>query len=127
MTDYMKEISEFEFVVDEHGEFIGPEGNSHETKAEAMYYGQLGGCGCGSPQCVHKFIIDILSKQNPKTKMLDYELITSHIEDNHDEAYQFIMHMLGEKHLVEHGGSVYGSWLTPRGEQFVEIGPVEEE
>jgi hypothetical protein len=36
-------------------------------------------------------------------------------------AAELIAHILNDRDLLKHGGSVYGSWLTPRGEQFIEV------
>jgi len=37
-------------------------------------------------------------------------------------AAEFIAHFLDQRGLTEHGGSVYGSWLTEDGYDFINAG-----
>ena len=41
-----------------------------------------------------------------------------------DGSAYFIAYALENFNLTEHGGEVGGSWLTDRGKQFLEIGPM---
>ena len=125
MDEYTKKISRFEFVRDpENGCLIGPDECHYETEAEAMYYGQLGLCGCGRPQDVHAFLIRCLATRSEEHGILDLKKIKALISEKPEIVAEFVGHFICDKHLTEHGGSVYGSWLTERGKQVLEIGPM---
>ena len=115
----------FNFVVDdETGMFIGPDDCHYKTKAEAIYYGRMGLCGCGSPSEISKFLIDCLVFN--ENNIIDLEKLKLKVKENPDLVAEFILHFLNSVDILEHGGSVYGSWITDFGKQVIEIGPVEE-
>ena len=119
------------FPIDpENGMLLGPTGCHCEDdeKPSAMYYGQLDLCGCGSPRCVHKLMVDC-AKTFEDDLMYDPMLgrvngIEQIVKDRPEIVAEFIAHFLNQKDILEHGGSVYSSWLTERGKQFIEIGPM---
>jgi len=128
MSTYLDDTSRFEFKRDEsNGMMIGPDGCHYDTEAEAMYFGQTVGCGCGNPEEVHQFLINCSSAFDRDEKGWGYHSGIDEIKDvissNLDICAEFIGHYLNDAHIAEHGGSVFGSWLTERGKQFVEIGP----
>ena len=104
-----------------NGMVVGPDGCHHDTEAEAMYY-SLGLCGCGSPDEVHQMLIDVL-KCIDTGKRLD--AVVELIKQKPDIVAEFIGHFLEDKGMTEHGSSVYGSWLSERGKQFIDIGPID--
>jgi hypothetical protein len=121
----LKEQEVFEFKVDESsGRIIGHDDCHYDSKAEAMYFGQLELCGCGNPDDVHRLIIEC-SKMFEGDKKKGIDGIMELVKSEPKVASEFIAHFLEQKNLTEHGGSVYGSWLTDRGKQFIEIGPME--
>lgn len=103
-----------------NGCLIGPDGCHYDTEADAMYSGVLGLCGCGDPEAVHRLLIDCLRAHvglgNP------VERIEKIVRSNPEIVAEFIGHFLGSKGLTDHGSSVYGAWLTKRGEQVIEVG-----
>lgn len=128
MSDYYQRTHRFDFEAntDENGNITGPHGTVYNTKAGAMYYAQAKLCGCGDPEGVYRFMMDILSTDRDNSNILDFAEIESIIKNNTDIAAQFILHCMGNMDLIEHGGSVRGSWKTPRGEQFIEVGPLDD-
>lgn len=109
----------------ENGMVIGPDNCHYETEAEAMYF-SLDLCGCGCPENVHEFLIDCAKAVQAGTETRKYDsimAIEALIKNKPDVVAEFIGHFLSSKELTEHGSSVYGSWLTERGKQFVAIGP----
>lgn len=127
-NDLSTKQARFYFKTDpDNGCVIGPEGCHYDTEAEAMYFDQLGLCGCGEPEEVHKFLVLACGYFDRDKHGFEAPYPVSKIADlvraNPDIAAEFIGHFLDKKHLLEHGGSVYGAWLTERGKQFVEIGP----
>jgi hypothetical protein len=108
-----------------------------------FYYENLKFCGCGSPWTTLKFIKDFLNTIKQKTdnyKKKDYdknsekyyEEYQSNIRnifefqnksendnffsDSQDGIIQFVLYYLNKIEILEHGGSVGGSWLTEHGE-----------
>lgn len=69
-------------------------------------------CGCGDPQAGRELVHRILSLaplyENERYKEAEGLCGT-------DAAFQIIMGLLSHADLLEHGSSLYGSWLTDRG------------
>jgi hypothetical protein len=132
MSDYMKRTGRFEFKRDPENEMlIGPAGCHYENERQAMYFDQLGFCGCGNPADQHVFVAKCLEAfDREKTGWepgTGLDKIAALVIENPEEAAYFIAYALDKVDLIEHGGSVGGSWLTDRGKQFLEIGPMTEE
>lgn len=105
------------------GDFIAPDGVHYDDPQELMYHWGLGLCGCGRPHDVHQILIDCLKCFDEGDGINDIAKI---VTERPKAAAEFIAHFLDQRSLTEHGGSVYGSWLTDLGEQFIEIGPMED-
>lgn len=77
-----------------------------------MFYGEseLGLCGCGNPEHAWQLIASLLNLapfyEHPDAVT---ELIGQH------GAYHIVLSALTRADLIEHGGSIGGSWLTPKG------------
>lgn len=105
---------------------VTPGGVHFESEDEALYY-MVVGCDCGHPWDVQSFIVDCLRSFGSPEKIyagarppgIDgvEKLVLAHPR----AAAEFISHILNDRDLLEHGGSVFGSWLTPRGQQFIEV------
>ena len=133
MSDhYKRRYGRFEFKRDPQNDMlVGPDGCHHHTERSAMYYGQIGFCGCGDPYSAHEFAIKCLSAFDrdkvgfgPGTGI---DVIKALVEADSEQAAYFIAYTLDKCALTEHGGGVGGSWLTDRGRQFLEIGPMGED
>lgn len=129
MNDYMKRISKFEFKTDpDNGMLIGPKGCHYNSEAEAMYYDQIGLCGCGRPEDVHKFLLDCMSANNDHyTNLIDHKKVIELIKAKPEVVAEFVLHFLDDREITEHGSSVYGSWLTERGKQVLNVGVMNED
>ena len=98
-----------------------------KEKFEEYYFSKIGMCGCGSPNDVKNFIYDLLKNHKDyKDELIDYEKMKSkRIEIirsvDTDVIFEFIFHVFENANLLEHGGSVYGSWFTPDGEEFLTL------
>jgi len=129
MNDYMKRTSRFEFVKDpDNGMLIGPEGSHYDNEAEAIYFDQIRLCGCGCPRDVHKFLLECMaSNSDSHPNLIDHKKVVELIKANPEVVAEFVLHFLDDRDLTEHGGSVYGSWLTERGKQALEVGAIDED
>lgn len=126
MSDWRIDKARFVFNRDaSNGMLVGPDGCHYDTEAQAMYF-NLGLCGCGNPEEVHKLLIDCLSQfvmpEGDWSKRGGMETIEAIVKARPEIAAEFVAHFLSQAHLTEHGGSVGGSWLTDRGKQFLEVG-----
>ncbi len=94
-------------------------------------------CGCGSPETSVRFVYDILKTIDTRWKQ-SHPLSIFHASDRpaldaiwkeHRGAMKallptegieyFVLYVLTEWDLLEHGGSVGGSWLTDKGKDVL--------
>jgi hypothetical protein len=129
-----KSYEEWDFPIDHgNGMLLGPTGChcDENTKSNQMYYGQLGLCGCGDPEAVHAMLIICAEQfdrgENNLSHFNGVDGIKKIVIENIDVVSEFIAHFLDQKDIIEHGGSVYGSWLTGRGRQFIQLGPMNDD
>lgn len=91
----------------------------YENLAELRWYEELKFCGCGCPEEVQQYIASILRAHKERS---DSSWAKNNIREaiNKPEmAELFILYTLDAMDLLEHGGSVGGSWLTKKGEQMM--------
>lgn len=118
-----------------NGALIGPDGCHYPNEHQAAHFGLLHLCGCGMPEEAFNFCRDVLAcfdrrgcHDNPPTKeWIDAEAaVEAIIKARPSEAAHVLAHLLTHLDLLEHGGSVSGSWLTDDGERIVDLGPATE-
>lgn len=124
---YTERTAPFKFERADNGFLVGMDGCHYTNEADAFYYGQLKLCGCGNPDQVHKLLLDCAKCFATSPSHENIENIEKIIKDNTGVVAEFIAHFLDDKELTEHGGSVYGSWLTGRGKQFIDAGILKDE
>lgn len=81
-----------------------------------VFYMELHQCGCGDPDETWNLIHEILS-------------LAPFFEDGrhqqvHDllgRSHGFVLNVLTDAELLEHGGSVGGSWITDKGRWLLEV------
>ena len=98
------------------GNYIDQDNCSWESPEQWLFGDIIGGCMCGSSDKLTKDtweVLDYFSKpfekrgvENPIQESLTKELIA---------------HILDDKELLEHGGSIFGSWLTEEGKNVYNI------
>lgn len=75
-------------------------------------------CGCGNPDVVVDAMLDYLTRveagpqawgENPQ------------IRDDHHLADLLLAYLADNRHLTEHGGGIYGVWLTHEGKRWLEL------
>ena len=70
---------------------------------------ELGICGCGMPDETYKAVFEMLKRARDKGKLIES-----------DSPYElFMAYTLDHLELLEHGSSIYGSWLTEKGEKMI--------
>lgn len=84
------------------------------------FFGEVFGfCGCGCLSMSIKFVRDILnSYEDREEDNLSPYLNFDKAKEvcGNDNITDFMLHWLDSMELTEHGSSVYGSWLTEKGE-----------
>lgn len=119
-----------------NGLLIGPDDCHYSNEHQAAHYGLLGLCGCGQPEDAYNFCRDALAcfdrrgcNDDPPTR--DWinagEALEKLIKSQPEAAAHVFAHFLNHLKLLEHGGSVGGSWLTKDGARIIDIGPVTDE
>lgn len=119
-----------------NGMLIGPDGCHYENEHQAAHYGLLHLCGCGCPEEAYNFCRDVLASfdrrgvhdEPPTREWVNAEdAVEKLIKERHADAAHVLSHLLTHLDLLEHGGSVGGSWLTKNGERIVDMEPATEE
>jgi hypothetical protein len=92
------------------GMYIDQDGLSWDTRAEWLWMGLMGGCGCGQADEFGERAVKLLK-----------HFATPHMERDHsiydNDFYELMAHWFDSLELIEHGGIVTGSWLTEKGDQ----------
>lgn len=113
-----------------NGMLIGPDGAHYENEHQACHYALLKLCGCGSPEDAYNFCRDVLACFDRRGKgdwIQAEDAVAAIIKERPGDAAHVIAHLLTHLDLLEHGGSVGGSWLTDNGARIVDLGPMTEE
>lgn len=88
---------------------------TYDSPADALWFSVLGACGCGNSEELRQQvwqIFEIFATDNDfKKRDPLYKSLTAEI----------LCHWLDSKKLIEHGSSIYGSWLNPKGRELYEF------
>ncbi|MFR2887914.1 MAG: hypothetical protein ACLTDM_06960 [Clostridium butyricum] len=110
-----------------------------------VYYDELNFCGCGSPSDTLYVIKNVLKTHKNRHDRFDYADYSEKVNEYYDlykhefqkalnlndeycendfytneGVYQIVLNVLNNANLMEHGSSIGGSWLTKKGEEFLE-------
>ncbi|MDX3324777.1 hypothetical protein PV405_08860 [Streptomyces sp. ME02-6979-3A] len=81
-----------------------------------IFYVDLGLCGCGNPEDAYTLVRDLLALhplyEDQRWKQAE-ELTGG------GAVHHVVMSTLDTADLIEHGSSINGSWLTPKGAWFL--------
>lgn len=88
-------------------------------------------CGCGSPEDTYECIRQLLTiRQGSMTDKLNYQdeivnyktALNINIEDDMQNGLlQFMMYILDDCGILQHGNNIGGCWLTEEGEMLLTI------
>ncbi len=112
-----------------NGMLVGPDGAHYENEKQVFHFSVLGMCGCGDPEGAYNFLLNVLKLADRRAKQADGWVdleaeVAAALRNDPDMAAHVLLHFLTERDVIEHGGSVGGSWLTDLGTQLVDAGPV---
>ena len=71
---------------------------------------ELGICEFGNPKMVYRLIHVVMK-----------EILESSVKVNdHVGYYNYMIYQLNEQGFLEHGSSIFGSWITEKGKKLIE-------
>ena len=114
---------------------LGTQPDRRSPGGQAAHFGLLHLCGCGCPDDAYNFCrgaLDCFDRRGahttpPTRDWINAEdALTALIQKQPNIAAHVLAHLLSHLDLLEHGGSVGGSWLTPDGERIIDMGPMTE-
>lgn len=100
---------------------------------EKLVFSDLGICGCGTPEETIEMIVEYLKhnieyknkykieKDFDKVYKEDKEWEERFIEENKELLFLFMLYILDDKEFMEHGTSVYSSWVIKKGEKLISL------
>lgn len=105
-----------------------------DIKSEFKYY-YLGLCGCGSPELVCMNILTLLKSIDARLgrdgdkgallfKNYGVDVLSSWVineSGNEDWCKYMVLYSLTDNGFLEHGTSIFTSWVTDRGKDFIYI------
>lgn len=102
---------------------MSPEPTVRDTDWErchlyALFADNITGCGCNQPETAYYLVRNIL---NLTPFHDDGNWLKAQALIGSDGAFQIIIGLLSNLDLMEHGGSMGGSWITPKGEYIREL------
>jgi hypothetical protein len=97
---------------------IGVSPSRYESLVERRWIDEMKFCGCGNPEDAQDYLRRILAAH--KAKSDDYKAVERVILAEPEKAALIIYYLLDAMGLTEHGGSVYGSWLSDKGQRLLE-------
>lgn len=106
-----------------------------------LFYSELNFCGCGNPEDAYDLVGTVLGllEENREQDDADPEKFafypdsarmkrgkafreaTKEYIGGNDGTFNLIMYLLGHVDLTEHGGSIYGSWITKKGRHYLSL------
>lgn len=95
----------------------------YPNEVQRFYYEELNWCGCGCPGEVLTFMRDVLQAINNRSENWTDETNAKIFElVPRDTALgTSYLYMLDAHGLLEHGGSIGGSWLTDKGKDILKM------
>lgn len=92
----------------EDGLWVDEEDAAYDSKQSYLLEGVLGFCSCGDRRGILKYVRDMLLR----IEQQDWKSLT-------ELPYIFFVQWANDKDFADHGTSIIGSWLTPRGEELL--------
>ena len=91
-----------------------------------IIFGDLCLCGCGEPEATLQMILEYLNLEKIyRNDDMEYEvykdLKEEFIENYKEYLFLYMLYVLNENEILDHGSSVYASWLTDKGKRLLEL------
>lgn len=92
-----------------------PEPNKDIDDVDGLVTTELGWCGCGNPEDVDEMMLRFLDSFTRRDDTNYEHCILPDENDPWRHAWMLLAYIADDLHWTEHGGSIYGSWLTENG------------
>lgn len=106
----------------ENDEIVADVFKARRKKDAHEIWEKLGICGCGDPEAVRAWLVRVLSvlklSDEPRPG-LDATFAAFGLTKEQPELFQAVHSWLDVAGITEHGGSIYGAYLTEGGEDFL--------
>jgi hypothetical protein len=113
-------------VIDAEHWAQGPDGCDYDNIKDYILTGLLGFCGCGMPEEALKWLRGCLADIEHRTEVewkqsppVYQGRIYARMEPLPRGVEYLLWYWMDKLELIEHGGSVGGSWLTERGKHLL--------
>lgn len=97
--------------------YEAPDGAMYDSPEMYFWTGVLGGCGCGTSDELAEMAYKLLEHFGTPHEERTFQFY----KDDDHLAYEAIAHWIDHKELIEHGSSVYGSWLSEKGKELLAV------
>jgi len=111
-----------------NGMLVGPDDCHYANEHQINHFALLKMCGCGVPEDAYNFCRKILECYDARDTARwlgngGEVAVKKIIIDDPETAAHVMSHFFTHLKLLEHGGSVGGSWLTDAGKRIVDMPP----
>lgn len=94
------------------------------SEVRAIFFDDFGFCGCGSPESAAEYLLAGLAALKARSDSdwsdaAQDECNKFFPEYGRKAPEVFSLYLLDKAELIEHGGSISGSWLTEKGIEFL--------
>lgn len=109
-------------IAREDGGYDDAEGGYHDTICDYIESEIFGMCGCGEDENKLPIAKKLLAACDTRAEwVVAQNQMTEIIKAEPEAVAHLLLHFLNKLEVMEHGGSVGGSWLTPLGEAIVDF------
>lgn len=115
MNKYIDNIKAIGLHTEDGHEYYDKDDCYYNDVLSAIWCGVFGFCGCGDRKYELNLIwetLTIIKEKDLRGMGKLYKL---------ENGFQIYLYLLDWHGFTEHGSSVFGSWLTPKGEALLEI------
>jgi hypothetical protein len=104
---------------DNEGWFLDENGVSYRSVASWVFSQLLGGCGCGQSDELAARAVAIIEHLGIEHEQRQEDFFDFMRDEERLSADEVLLHWMASKEITEHGGTVYGSWLSDLGRQVL--------
>ncbi len=113
-------LSDLELMRNEDGTYVDKDGCHNDNLYEALGT-VLGICGCGDPSDTINLVGESLQIISDNSDGETWEVYNRRMKAllGNERSFLLMLYFLDKEGLAEHGGSVFGCWLTSKGHSFL--------
>lgn len=104
--------------------------HQYPNEKQRIHFDVLGLCGCGTPVEAYNFcraFVYAHKFDEKRERQWPQDLVEAMVLENPKMAAHVLQHFFNKFDLLQHGGSVNGSWPTEIGDKFIALGDMTDE